>query len=73
MKYRFRGSIYFDVFVEGEDLEQAREQATNSANEIIEFVNDDAKQTDAPICNLYIGGVARYTPQNLLKPFDREI
>ena len=73
MRYRFRGSIYFDVFVESEDLEVAREQATQSAQEVIDFVNDDAKQNGEPLCNLYIGGVARYTPQNLLKPFDRDI
>lgn len=81
MLIRFRASIYLDVFIEGDSLslEQARTQATDQVRNIVALIStpddcgylEDLKNSDC--CNAYVGGVAKYTPNNLFKPLDREI
>ncbi len=71
---RFRASIYVDVFIEDEeDLEKAREKATKQVQEIVEHISETPKNIAPDVCNPYVGGVAHYTPENLLKPLDKEI
>ena len=60
---RFRASIYVDVFVpETDNLEADRAAA-----------EEEVKNFASSIPNSYVGGVAYYTPRNLMKPLDREI
>jgi hypothetical protein len=80
MKTRFRASIYLDIFIEGDKtLEQARAEAQNQVEGIVavlsspEDVGYHADLKDMNYSNPYVGGVAHYTPCNLLKPLDREI
>jgi hypothetical protein len=74
MKRRFRASIYLDVWIDSDkDLEDAREEAMQQVRRVITHA-EDRPEYSAPGCvNLYVGGVARYTPENLLKPLDRDI
>jgi hypothetical protein len=77
MRTRFRASIYLDIFVEGDkSLEQAREEATAEVQSIVHELSQPT--VDGPLehlnySNPYLGGVAHYTPNNLLVPFDRDI
>ena len=64
---RFRATICVELFIHEnediDDLEGCREKATKILNEIVEEMN----------CKSWVCGVAHYTPENLLKPLDREI
>lgn len=76
MKRRFRVSIYLDVFIEegdNETLEQSRAKAEEQVRRVITHVDNLPSYSAPGCCNLYVGGVAHYTPENLLKPLDREI
>lgn len=86
MEQRFRASIYLDIYVKdkkevnGEevyrDLEEMREEARKQVQSLVDSISkyepidfDSTKD----VCNPYVGDVAKYTPKNLLKPFDRDI
>ena len=85
MTYRFRASIYFDIFIDEQDEddnertpEKAREIAQQDAEKVVSCITGDPEGCDPALSDIncsnpYIGGVARYNPQNLLKPLDREI
>ena len=60
IKYRFRGSIYVDLFVEGINEDEARAKARN---QIQEYSNE--------IPNSYVGGVAKFKDYGL--EMDKEI
>lgn len=73
---RFRASVYMDVWVEGfenQTLEEARAEAQKRVEASIICVCENKDEAMTGVCNLYVGGVAHYTPGNLLKPLDREI
>jgi len=79
---RFRASIYVDIYIEeyshdGEyvkSLEEMREEAREKVQAIVnEVCNTENKNIPDGLINPYVGDVAKYTPTNLLQPFDREI
>jgi len=79
-RFRFRASIYLDVFIENKDGSKTLEEAREDARQQVLAVSASLSHPDvdlfdeAPdVCNSYVGGVAHYTPRNLLKPLDREI
>jgi hypothetical protein len=76
MERRFRASIYVDIFVptSHNDVEQDREVARQAVHSLVaEISANENCFVPKMICNPFVGGVAFYTPGNLLNPLDKEI
>lgn len=58
------------------DIEEMRDEARKQVQSVVDSISKyepiDFDSTE-DICNPYVGDVAKYTPKNLLKPFDRDI
>lgn len=87
MKRRFRASIYLDIFIDDTSvcsdlrasIEECREEAEDQVRGVLSVLATPADigywkdLKDINYSNPYMGDCALYTPQNLLKPLDREI
>ena len=71
---RFKASIYLDVWIDSQvDLETARHEAEKQVKQLIRSTARRPRYMAQNCCNLYLGGVALFTPGNLKRPLDKEI
>ncbi len=73
---RFRASIYVDVFIDEEredGTEKTLEEMREEAEHKVQDASNAIEASDAEVTNPYVGGVAKYTPENLVQPLDRNI
>lgn len=79
MKRRFRASLYIDFEIESDrPLEICRTEVTRKLIKIRDILGspDDYSTEDLSNMKYYnprVGGVAHYTPDNLIEPLDKEI